>query len=199
MFDVSSQMERKNPLGAIRAFRKTSFRRDEATLVLKFTNPEYDREAIRQMYEEAADLNVVFLDGYIDRTDLWALLDLADCYISPHRSEGFGLTILEAMRLGKPVIATAYSGNMNFMTPENSFLLGYRLTPLTRDYGPYMRGAVWADPDVDEAARLMKTVVESPAEARDRGRVAQQQVERERHPSATGRVVRERLEAIRRS
>ena len=172
MFDVSSQAERKNPFGAIRAFRRAGFERDEAVLVLKFTNAEYDRDAVRRLHEESAGLNVVLLDGYMDRSELWGLLATADCYLSPHRSEGFGLTILEAMRLGKPVIATAYSGNTDFMTPENSFPLSYRLITLDRDYGPYMRGASWADPDLDEAARLMRLVVEQPDVARARGEQA---------------------------
>jgi glycosyltransferase involved in cell wall biosynthesis len=197
MFDVSSQMERKNPLGAIHAFRAAGFDRQQAVLVLKFTNAEYDRAAVRRILEEADGLNVVFLDGYMDRPELCALINLADCYFSPHRSEGFGLTILEAMRLGKPVIATGYSGNMDFMTPENSFPLPYRLTTLARDFGPYMRGAVWADPDLDEAARLLRTIVDNPHEAHARGRRAQAQVERERDPALTGAIVRRRLELIR--
>lgn len=197
MFDVSSQAERKNPFGAIQAFRKAGFERDEAVLVLKFTNAEYDRVAVRRLHEESADLNVVLLDGYMDRDEIWALVNAADCYLSPHRSEGFGLTILESMRLGKPVIATAYSGNMDFMTEENSFPLGYRLVQLERDYGPYMRGASWADPDLDEAARLMRLIVEHPDVARSRGERAQQQVAQERDPGVTGTVVRQRLDEIR--
>jgi glycosyltransferase involved in cell wall biosynthesis len=199
IFDVSSQTERKNPLGAIQAFRRAAFDRDAATLVLKFTNAEYDRAAVRRLHEEAEGLEVVFLDGYMDRSELCALIDAADCYFSPHRSEGFGLTILEAMRLGKPVIATAYSGNMDFMSDANSFLLPYRLITLARDYGPYMAGAQWADPDLAEAARLLRHVVDSPAEARERGRLAQAQVERERDPAVTGALVRRRLERIRQS
>jgi len=197
MFDVSSQAERKNPFGAIQAFRRARFERDEAVLVLKFTNAEYDRDAVRRLHEESAGLNVVLLDGYMDRAELWALLSTADCYLSPHRSEGFGLTILEAMRLGKPVIATAYSGNMDFMTPENSFPLSYRLIALERDYGPYMRGASWADPDLDEAARLMRLVVEHPDVARARGERAEQQIAQERDPAVTGAIVRQRLDEIR--
>ena len=88
---------------------------------------------------------------------------------------------------------------MDFMTAENSFLVSYRLTTLERDYGPYMRGAVWADPDLDEAARLMRLVVEHPAEAATRGETARAHIARERHPSVTGAAVRDRLQAIGRS
>ncbi len=197
IFDVSSQTERKNPLGAIEAFRRARFDRGDATLVLKFTNAEYDRPSVRRLHEQADGLNVVFLDGYMNRPELCALMDATDCYVSPHRSEGFGLTMLEAMRLGKPVIATAYSGNLDFMTAENSFAVGYRLTTLDRDYGPYMRGAQWADPDLDEVARFMRLVADYPDEGRARGSVARAQVLRERDPAVTGAIVRQRLEAIR--
>ena len=97
IFDVSSQTERKNPIGAIEAFRRAGFERDEAVLVLKFTNAEYDRDAVRSLHEQPQGLNVMLLDGYMDRDELCALLAAADCYLSPHRSEGFGLTMLESM------------------------------------------------------------------------------------------------------
>jgi glycosyltransferase involved in cell wall biosynthesis len=197
IFDVSSQTERKNPFGAIRAFRRAALPHDAAVLVLKFSNPEYDRAGVRRLHEEAAGLNVVMLDGYLDRPDLCALMNSADCYLSPHRSEGFGLTILESMRLAKPVIATAYSGNMDFMTEENGYLLNYRPVTLTRDYGPYMTGATWAEPDVDHAATLIRRVVEYRDEARAKGMHARAMVEREYAPEIAGAAMRARLEAIR--
>ena len=84
--------------------------------------------------------------------------------------------MLESMRLGKPVIGTAYSGNMDFMSEDNSFPLPYRLTTLTRDYGPYMRGAEWADPDLDEAARLMRLITISRTRRGPAGERAQEQI-----------------------
>jgi len=197
IFDVSSQTERKNPLAAIRAFRRAALRHDAAVLVLKFSNPEYDRPGMRRLHEESGGLNVVMLDGYLDRPELCALMSLSDCYLSPHRAEGFGLTLLEMMRLGKPVIGTAYSGNMDFMTPENSYLLDHKLVTLTRDYGPYARGAVWAEPDIDQAAQLIRTVVEHPEEAAARGVRARADVQRDYDPARCGWLMRDRLEAIR--
>jgi glycosyltransferase involved in cell wall biosynthesis len=197
VFDVSSQTERKNPLAAIRAFRKAALPHDRAVLVLKMGNPEYDRAGVRRLHEETAGLNVVILDGYLDRPDLFALLNAADCYLSPHRAEGFGLTLLESMALGKPVIATAYSGNMDFMTAENSFPLDYTLVSLTRDYGPYMRGAVWADPDIDKAADLIRHVASARDDAAARGARGRRMVEEIYSPAATGAAMRARLDAIR--
>lgn len=196
-FDVSSQTERKNPSGAIRAFRRAGLPRDRAVLVLKYTNAEYDREAVRRFHEEADGLNVRMLDGYMDRTELTGLMNTADCYLSLHRSEGFGLTMAEAMRLGKPVIGTAYSGNVDFMSAANSYLVDYREVPLTRDYGPYLRGFVWAEPDLQQAAQYVREVVEHPEAAADKGRRGQAHIIATRNPAATGARVRARLEEIR--
>ena len=199
MFDVSSQLERKNPIAAIRAFRQAQLPRDAATLVLKFTNAGYDSAGVRRLHEEAEGLPVRMLEGYMDRPELAALLHTADCYLSPHRSEGFGLTILEAMSLGKPSIATMYSGNVDFMTPENSFPLDYTLVELTRRHGPYREGAHWAEPSIDHAARLIREVVANPERAAERGARARSDVERDWSAEATARAVRSRLETLHRS
>ena len=196
-FDVSSQTERKFPLGAVRAFRRAALEREQAVLVLKFTNAEYDRAAVRRLHEEAAGLNVIMLDGYMDRAELTGLLQVTDCYLSPHRAEGFGLSLLEAMSLGKPVVATNYSGNVDFMTAGNSYPVDYRLVALTRDYGPYMRGAEWADPDLDHMGALIRHVVEHPEDALARGSQARADVARDWTPAVTGAHVRQRLEAVR--
>jgi glycosyltransferase involved in cell wall biosynthesis len=196
-FDVSSQTERKNPLGAIRAFRRAALPRGAATLVLKFTNAEYDRDAVRRFHEEADGLDVMMLDGYMSRPELTALMNVSDCYLSLHRSEGFGMTIGEAMLLGKPAIATNYSGNVDFMTDENSYLVDYRIVPLTRDYGPYMRGYVWAEPDEAQAGRFIREVALDRQAAMDKGRLARRDMLRDRVPATTGALARQRLEAIR--
>ena len=75
------------------------------------------------------------------------------------------------MALGKPVVATGYSGNMDFMTPMNSFLVDYKLTTLKQAVGPYPAGACWADPDVEHAARLIGEVLDDPERARQVGRL----------------------------
>jgi glycosyltransferase involved in cell wall biosynthesis len=196
-FDVSSQTERKNPLGAIRAFRRAALPRGRATLVLKYTNAEYDPAAVRRFHEEAEGLDVVMLEGYMSRPELTALMQVCDCYVSLHRSEGFGMTIGEAMLLGKPAIATNYSGNVDFMTDENSYLVDYRIVPLTRDYGPYMRGYVWAEPDVAQAATFMRDVTLNPAAAAAKGHAARRDMLATRLPEHTGPHARARLEAIR--
>ena len=91
-------------------------------------------------------------------------MDLCDCYVSLHRSEGLGLTMAEAMALGKPVIATGYSGNLHFMTPDNSYLVDYSRVAVPSGCDPYPAGAKWAEPDAEQAAELMRLVYRGPRE-----------------------------------
>src|SRR6201999_2219737 len=89
-----------------------------------------------------------------------AMIANCDCYVSLHRSEGLGLTMAEAMYFGKPVIATAYSGNLDFMTQENSFLVPAPSGRIGPDAAPYEAVGYWAEPDLDHAAKLMRSVVD---------------------------------------
>jgi len=196
-FDVSSQMERKNPIGLVQAFRRAFGQRRDVVLVIKFTNSDYDPAGVRRLYGAAENLNAVLLEGYLSRKELNALMSAADCYVSLHRSEGFGLGIAEAMAFGKPVIATGYSGPADLMTVENSFPVEFRIVPITRDHGPYLAGLSWADPDLEHASHLMRQVVEDPAKAKARGRQAAADMAERRAPERTGALVRERLEKIR--
>jgi glycosyltransferase involved in cell wall biosynthesis len=196
MFDVSSQFERKNPLGVLRAFREARLG-SRAVLVLKLTNPAFDDRAMDRLRAEAAGLPVILLEGHMDRAHVNGLLAACDCYVSLHRAEGLGLTLAEAMALGKPVIGTAYSGNLDFMTGENSYLVRCTSIELGRAYGPYPAGFEWADPDLADAARLMRLVADDPVAAAAVGARAAADIASRRNPSVTGDAVRARLEAIR--
>jgi glycosyltransferase involved in cell wall biosynthesis len=120
-------------------------------------------------------------------------MSICDAYVSLHRSEGFGLTLTEAMNMGKPVIATAYSGNMDFMTASNSFPVKYRLVEIEKNHGPYTKGCEWAEPDLDHAAELMRYVYLHRDHAAEVGKRAQQDVCSQLHPKTVGRMIRERL------
>jgi glycosyltransferase involved in cell wall biosynthesis len=120
-----------------------------------------------------------------------------DCYVSLHRSEGYGLTMAEAMSLGKPVIATGYSGNLEFMTQENSYLCSYDYRTIGPDSPPYPPTSRWAEPDLNEAARFMRHVYENQAEGRARGMRAAEDMRRLHSPEVAGRAIRKRIDAIR--
>ena len=124
---------------------------------------------------------------------------LCDCYVSLHRSEGLGLTMAEAMGLRKPVIATAYSGNLDFMTLENSFLVDYRTSRVPADSEPYPEGTPWADPSLDAAAELMRLVVHDPAEAANRARRGREDILTRHGVAACAPMLRDRIDHLRSS
>lgn len=196
MFDFLSHFERKNPLGVVNAF-KAAFKPDEdAVLLMKFTNSENNTAARGSIMKASKGANVRFIDGYLGKDEIHALVSMCDCYVSLHRSEGFGLPMAEAMYLKKPVIATGYSGNTEFMNNKNSFLVDYKLIEIDRDHGPYKRGNVWADPDAGHAAQLMRLVYENRDLARSTGEIASHYIKTTLSPEVTGGKIRKRLERI---
>jgi glycosyltransferase involved in cell wall biosynthesis len=196
-FDMFSVMERKNPLGLIRSFRR-AFRPDEgAALVVKVSRGPADPAERGRLLGAAGEAGVTVIDAVLPREDSLALLAACDCYVSLHRSEGFGLSLAEAMLLGKPVVATGYSGNLDFMSADNSLLVDARRVPLERDYPPYPRGAAWAEPSEDHAARLMRWAFDHPEEAKALGERARRDAQERLSPAAAGGRMRRRLEAVR--
>ena len=120
-----------------------------------------------------------------------------DCYISLHRSEGFGFGMAEAMACGKSVIATGWSGNLDFTRPDNSLLVDYELVALDRDLGPYRRGQVWAEPDLDMAANAMRQISASRDLRQQLGARGKEMVTRELSPAVLAPMLRSRLALIR--
>lgn len=164
MFDVNSVMERKNPIGVIRAFQKAfGASSPEAALVIKVNDFRGDPEAraCLETLVRGCD-NICLMDKILSRNDVNALIDVCDCFVSLHRSEGFGFVMAEAMYLGKPVIATNWSANTDYMDETNSCPVGYRLVPITADYGIYRKGQVWADPDESHCAEYMRRLTRDP-------------------------------------
>lgn len=197
VFDGLSYVERKNPLGLIQAYR-TAFEPDfkDTTLIIKATNLSHNPELARWLRKEMKSVSGILIDRYTGRDELNGLFHACDTYVSLHRSEGFGMTMAEAMILGKPVIATAYSANMDFMSPANSYPVPYRLVELEADYGPYKKGNLWADPDIVEAATIMKRVIDNRDEARQKGQLAKQDIERFYGVETISQAIIKRLEMI---
>ena len=194
MFDCDSRIERKNPLGVVEAFKMAFGENDRAVLFLKSAHANHNPsafEAVQMAISEAKNIRMV--DKVFSREELNGLLATCDCYVSLHRSEGFGLPIAECMRLAKPVIVTGYSGNMDFTTPQNSLLVDYRLTTIDEDHGPYRKGCVWAEPDLKQAAELMRDVYENGEKAREFGRRAKQDIVELLSPQGIGQQIAQRL------
>ena len=165
-FDLRSYFARKNPLAAIEAFRRLVQARPSASahLVLKINGGDFDPDVIRILREAIADFGdrVSVIDRDMALDEARSLIRCADCCLSLHRSEGFGRGPAEAMFFGKPVVATGWSGNMEYMNPNVVFPVGYRLVPV-KD-GEYIKstGQVWAEPDVAEAAEVLVRLIDNP-------------------------------------
>ncbi len=193
VFDCASSIERKNPLGLIEAFKLAFGTGDRAMLVLKFARGHEDPTGARAIAKAAEGANISIIDEVLPRAELNALINHCDCYISLHRSEGFGLTLAEAMSLGKPVIGTNYSGNVDFMTPANSYLVDCHLVEIARSFDQYTQGSHWAQPDTRHAAALMRQVCSNPVAAGQIGRQARRDILRTLHPRVVGTKMRDRL------
>ncbi len=147
MWDYHSIFERKNPLALVEAFCSAFPSRSQASLVLKCMNAPNDATNHQRLLTATGDRpDIQILDAHLPQAHKNALLASCDCYVSPHRAEGFGLTMAEAMYLGKPVIATGYSGNLEFMTEANSHLIGYRLVDVGENTGHYPAGCLLGRP-----------------------------------------------------
>jgi glycosyltransferase involved in cell wall biosynthesis len=166
-FNLASSFARKNPFAAIAAFRGAFGDRPDRILLLKVGHPEHAPADFARLAQMAHAPNIRLETHTLPPEDRHALTACADIVLSLHRGEGFGLVLAEAMLLGKPVVATGWSGNTDFMDGSNAALVGYRLVPARDDRSVY-RG-LWAEPDVAEAAALLRTLADDAAARRDLG------------------------------
>jgi glycosyltransferase involved in cell wall biosynthesis len=192
-FDPLSNVQRKNPAGLIAAYLIAFPTPSPAVMLVVKTRAlsAADAQRLFALKGERTDIRIIVEPWSSDR--LFSLMAACDCYVSLHRAEGFGLTMAEAMYYGKPVIATAYSGNMDFMSPETAYLVPYQLTTLEAADGDYPAGSVWADPDVEAAAALMAHVAANRAEAAVVGERASRWVRAHLSAEAIGQQMKDRL------
>lgn len=196
-FDFFSTLRRKNAAGVIEAFTRAFAPREGPRLLLKTVNGRLRPEAEAELRREVARRpDIELVDEYLEPGQNSALLAAADCYVSLHRSEGFGLALAESMALGTPVIATGYSGNMDFTTAANSYLVEWSPTRVGPDCEIYPAEGSWAEPDLDHAAELMRRVWQRPDEARTKAERARADIHRLYSPDVVGRLARGRLERL---
>ena len=175
-FDFLSYVERKNPLGVLEAFEIASSELPYADirLVLKVNNCDRKPEAFKKFLDVFSTFRdkVILIEKSLSDLEMKALIWSCDCFVSLHRSEGFGRGMSEAMVLAKPVIATGYSGNMDFCSPDTAFLVPYELVPVGPDEYPFWQNQEWADPDPVAAAQFMATLVDDPTQGKAKGAAA---------------------------
>ena len=198
-FDYSSFAARKNPQAVVAAFRACAELMNPARigLVLKSMGEGYSQVERRRLTKLIAGADNIFpIDGVLDRADMMGLQSVCDCFVSLHRSEGFGLGIAEAMALGKPVVATNFGGAADLLAPDRACPIGYRLVPVASGEYPGGKGQFWADPDIDEAAAAMRRIAEEPEYRRNLASRAHAFVEEYLGPSQIGARMRQQLAGL---
>jgi glycosyltransferase involved in cell wall biosynthesis len=173
-FAYGSFASRKNPEAVIRAFRAAfPIGTEDAQLVIKSSQSDLFPKLKQQLHDlTRGDPRIIFLDTYLSRDAVYGLQSCCDAYVSLHRSEGLGLGLAECMAQGKPVIATNYSGNLEFMNDKNSFLVDYRLIPVRQNEYADWKDQVWADADFEHAAYYMRKIFDDTSLASRLGRRA---------------------------
>jgi glycosyltransferase involved in cell wall biosynthesis len=195
-FDFNSSLSRKNPLAVIEAFRRAFTPSQPVQLVIKSQNSVFSPHQMVTLREAAGGSNIRFIDECFDDGTQLTLTMSCDAFVSLHRAEGFGLGIAEAMAMGKPVIATGWSGNMDYMNVCNSLPVKFQLVPLEKTDPPYLKGSLWALPDIDDAAGKMRLVFENRETALEIGKAASEYMTRFHGRSAIGKRVESRLGLI---
>ena len=165
--DLVSGMERKNPLGSLQAWKDAFPTDDDVCLVVKLngnilSNTDYNHDVNELLESVQTDSRVILVNERLPDEELFALYDCCDVFVSLHRSEGLGLIPMEAMALGKVVVATGYSGNMTFMTEQNSLPVAYRLVAPSNDRAFLSRRfagvtASWAEPNMQHAVEMLRS------------------------------------------
>jgi glycosyltransferase involved in cell wall biosynthesis len=196
VFDFNSTGQRKNATGLVTAFQRAFPGRDDVELVIKATNGAlHPSQAERLRLMVRGDARIRLLERYLSVAELDELYRHSHAYVSLHRSEGFGLTVAEAMIRSLPVICTDYSGTAEFVDDSVGWPIPYRMVEVGEDVRPYHADGHWAEPDLDAAAAAMREIADNPAEAARRGKAAREHLVHSRSVAAAAEWMRAELTA----
>ena len=199
MFDFDSHVARKNPEAVIEAFKLAfpGLSSIPVTLVIKSINGErHEKERNRLKNKIGCDSRILQIHEVLPHSINTALMKCCDCYVSLHRSEGFGLTMAEAMLLGKPVITTGYSGNMDFTTTATALLVDYELVPVQPGDYPFSHGEMWAEPNVQQACDYMRDLVKDSTFAKSLAEKGQELIRTSFSTTTMGDRYKKRLRSL---
>ena len=197
IFDSLSTPERKNTDGLIQCFLDTFPNTTNVVLILKTVNLEKNKRLYKELIEKTKNhKSIILINENYTKKELIQLIDSCHSYVSLHRAEGFGLTLAEAMLRHKIVIGTAYSGNLEFMNNQNSFLVPYQLLQKDKDSGFIKQGYEYAEPDIENAKKILKLVYDNYENLEDIKLNAQQTIETYFSKENIGNLMRSRLEKI---
>jgi glycosyltransferase involved in cell wall biosynthesis len=198
-FDYFSYPARKNPLGVVRAFQAAfPDPAEKVGLVIKSTSQSFHYLDLKAEILQAAQLDtrIKVVDHTFSRDEMLSLIRLSDCYISLHRSEGFGLGMAEAMAFGNPVIGTDYSGSTEFLSEATGFPVPYTMRPVGPGEYIFSDGQSWAEPDAAAAAVAMQRVFRDPQERQRRAAAGKAFVQKHYGRHNVGQIAAERLTKI---
>jgi glycosyltransferase involved in cell wall biosynthesis len=199
-FDFSSYSTRKNPMAAIAAYRLAfgqNYTSVPTALAIKTMGYDPEEKHIKQLLEMTeAEPDIIIINEQMTYSDTLSLMNCCDCYVSLHRSEGFGYTLAEAMLLSKPVIATDYSGTKDFINKSTAFPVKYQSQPLKEGEYPFWKGQKWANPDLDHAAWLMRRMIEDQLETKQIAKAGRNKILTDYAPAVVGQRYLARLRQI---
>lgn len=198
IFDYNSSIERKNVINLIKVFRETFDQDDNnAFLTIKTSrSAKFPSEKEQILKEIGESKKIKIVEKIFDKNALNYIISNCDSYISLHRSEGFGLTMAEAMYFKKPVIATGYSGNLEFMNADNSFLVEGEKISYGSDDLNYNSNTIWSEPSLKEAGEYLKTVYEGSDDVQEKAEKGQQTIVSNLSLKRVGGLIKKRSEEL---
>lgn len=200
-YSIFQWTERKHPMGLLKAYWSAFEGRDDVALVLKtyLAHTGVDQRAIIKKniakFKDSIRLThypkVVFIGDLLSVQEITQLHKRGDCFVLPHRAEGWGMPHFEAMFMGRPVITTGYSGNMQFMNDKVAYLLRHQMTPVSgmKWIHHYTADMHWAEPDLCQLKEYMQYVVENRDEARKMGELGRKHVRENFTWEQTGKIL----------
>lgn len=198
IFSYHSSITRKNPIGLIQSFIK-AFGRDNnnVELIIKTSGvKKFQKEKKQILNAIGKTSNINLYDTNLDQNSLNCLIQQCNCYVSLHHSEGFGLTLAEAMHLGKPTVATNYSGNTEFMNNTNSYLVNYEKGLIKNNDSNFSKKTIWANPDIEDCAKQLQLVYTNESTRIQKSNKAKLDIQKKLSYSNIGTLILDRLNVI---
>lgn len=198
IYDLNSYQARKNPEAVLKAYQQAvAAGMKNCGIVIKVHSVQGNEEDFKILQEAVKNIpGAQIINEALTREEVYQLEAACDCFVSLHRSEGFGLCVAECMYLGKPVISTDWSATSEFLNSENGCPVPYHLIELTENHGPYNKGQVWAEPNIEAAAEWMVKIRDDEQLAQRLGENAQHTIEENFSFERVGKLYSERLKAL---